>query len=87
MSYASFAPCPHCHAALSYLEGAPGSTMNPACPLCHEIVAVQRATFLMADHSRPRPRGKTPRAASRSADGDRPAEDDGNRKAEPALPR
>jgi len=64
MSYAMFAPCPHCDAPLAYLEGAAGSTMTPQCPRCHEVVAVQRAAFLMADHSRPRaqakPRGGAP---------------------------
>ena len=53
--YASFRPCPHCDAALSFLEGAAGSTMEPKCPRCHEVVPVTRATFLMADHSRPKP--------------------------------
>ena len=53
MSYAWFGPCPHCNAPLSYLEGAAGSTMTPECPRCRAVVAVQRATFLMADHSRP----------------------------------
>ena len=50
---ASFAPCPHCGAALSYLEGAAGSKMDPPCPCCRKLVTVARATFLMADHSRP----------------------------------
>jgi hypothetical protein len=27
--------------------------MTPRCPVCHEVVEVSRATFLMADHSRP----------------------------------
>ena len=48
-----FGPCPHCGAALAYLEGVTGSTVAPKCPRCHEVVAVTRATFLMADHSRP----------------------------------
>ena len=54
-----FGPCPHCGVALSYLEGVTGSTLTPKCPTCHEVVAVSRATFLMADHSRPsvRPQG------------------------------
>jgi endogenous inhibitor of DNA gyrase (YacG/DUF329 family) len=59
MSYGSFAPCPHCGAPLSYLEGVAGSQMNPPCPRCHKIVTVTRATFLMADHSRPASAGKT----------------------------
>ena len=63
MSYAWFGPCPHCHAPLSYLEGVAGSTMNPKCPRCHEVVTVTRATFLMADHSRPRSPQKTPTAS------------------------
>ena len=62
MSYAWFGPCPHCKAPLSYLEGVAGSTMNPQCPRCHEVVTVTRATFLMADHSRPRSSQKTPTA-------------------------
>jgi hypothetical protein len=53
MAIAWFAPCPHCNAPLSYLEGAAGSSMTPKCPRCHEVVSVSRATFLMADHSRP----------------------------------
>ena len=53
MATAWFAPCPHCNAPLSYLEGAAGSSMTPKCPRCHEVVSVTRATFLMADHSRP----------------------------------
>jgi len=61
MAYASFRPCPHCEAPLSFLEGVSGSQMNPACPRCHKIVTVERATFLMADYSRPRPAPKTPR--------------------------
>jgi phage FluMu protein Com len=48
-----FGPCPHCNASLSYLEGVSGSTMTPKCPRCHAVVTVSRATFLMADHSRP----------------------------------
>ena len=62
MAYASFAPCPHCKTPLSYLEGVAGSTMNPQCPRCHEVVTVSRATFLMADHSRPRSPRKAPAA-------------------------
>ena len=53
MATGHFAPCPHCKAPLSYLEGAAGSTMTPACPRCHRPITVSRATFLMADHSRP----------------------------------
>jgi hypothetical protein len=55
MAVAWFGPCPHCGRSLSYLEGASGSSMNPQCPCCHEVVTVTRATFLMADHSRPTP--------------------------------
>jgi hypothetical protein len=51
--HASFGPCPHCKARLSYLEGVAGSRMDPECPRCHKVVSVTRATFLMADHSRP----------------------------------
>jgi endogenous inhibitor of DNA gyrase (YacG/DUF329 family) len=53
MSKAWFGPCPHCNAPLSYLEGVTASTMTPKCPRCQEVVPVSRATFLMADHSRP----------------------------------
>ena len=52
MAYASFRPCPHCQAPLSYLEGVSGSQMNPQCPRCHKTIQVERATFLMLDHSR-----------------------------------
>jgi len=61
MPYARFAPCPHCHTPLSYLEGAAGSRLDPPCPRCHKVVTVSRATFLMADHSRPASARKTPR--------------------------
>lgn len=61
MSHGWFGPCPHCQAPLSYLEGVAGSQMNPQCPRCHKIVTVARATFLMADHSRPTSARKTPR--------------------------
>jgi hypothetical protein len=54
MATGRFEPCPHCDAPLSFLEGVTGSTMTPKCPRCGEAVAVDRATFLMADHSRPR---------------------------------
>ena len=53
MPSAWFGPCPHCNAALSYLEGITGSRMNPECPVCHAVIEVSRATFLMADYSRP----------------------------------
>jgi endogenous inhibitor of DNA gyrase (YacG/DUF329 family) len=52
MSSARFRPCPHCNAPLSFLEGVTGSSLTPACPRCHKVVTVSRATFLMADHSR-----------------------------------
>ncbi len=55
MSSAWFGPCPHCNSALSYLEGVSGSKMDPKCPVCHEVVTVTRATFIMADPSRPSP--------------------------------
>lgn len=58
MATAWFGPCPHCNARLSYLEGVSGSKMNPECPRCHEAVTVTRATFLMADNSRPAPAPK-----------------------------
>jgi uncharacterized protein YbaR (Trm112 family) len=53
MTRATFGPCPHCKAPLSFLEGVAGSTMAPACPACHQQVTVSRSTFLMRDHSRP----------------------------------
>jgi len=53
MALARFAPCPHCGAPLSYLEGVSGSTLTPKCPRCHAGVTVPRATLLMADNSRP----------------------------------
>jgi hypothetical protein len=53
MALARFAPCPHCHTRLSYLEGVSGSTLTPECPRCHGVVSVRRATFLMADNSWP----------------------------------
>ena len=62
MASAWFGPCPHCNSALSYLEGVTGSTMKPACPRCKVVIAVERATFLMADYSRPVP---YPKARSR----------------------
>ena len=80
MSYASFGPCPHCNAPLSYLEGAAGSTMTPECPRCHAVVAVRRATFLMADNSRPRE--NAPSARSPSTGGNSPPENDGTPRAE-----
>jgi hypothetical protein len=61
MRYAKFAPCPHCHAPLSYLESAEGSKMNPECPRCHALITVARPTFLMADYSRPGSAAKRPR--------------------------
>jgi hypothetical protein len=63
MGYARFAPCPHCSAPLSFLEGAAGSKMNPECPCCHRVVAVKHATFLMQDSSRPRVVEKKPAAS------------------------
>jgi len=64
MAHARFAPCPHCHAPLSYLEGVSGSSMHPICPRCRAVVTVSRATFLMLDHSQPPrkipPLGKPP---------------------------
>ena len=56
MARASFAPCPHCSAPLSFLEGVSGSTLTPKCPRCREVVNVAHATFLMADNSRPTPK-------------------------------
>jgi hypothetical protein len=53
MASAWFGPCPHCKSPLSYLEGVTGSTMSPSCPRCKVSIRVERATFLMADYSRP----------------------------------
>lgn len=69
MAYASFGPCPHCNRALSYLEGVTGSTMTPKCPRCGVVVTVSRATFLMADHSRPSPKPKDPIPAAKPQSG------------------
>jgi hypothetical protein len=63
MATAWFAPCPHCGSALSYLQGVTGSTMYPKCPVCRQAVEVVRATFLMADHSRPGLRRPATKAA------------------------
>jgi phage FluMu protein Com len=60
MATARFGPCPHCNAALSYLEGVSGSSMSPKCPRCHSEVSVSRSTFLMLDHSRPSAPRATP---------------------------
>jgi hypothetical protein len=43
-------------------RGVAVSTMNPQCPHCPEVVTVEHATFLMADHSRPTLALKTPSA-------------------------
>jgi hypothetical protein len=51
MAYARFGPCPHCQTPLAYLEGVSGSTANPQCPRCHQVVKVPHATFLMPDNS------------------------------------
>lgn len=67
MATAWFGPCPHCSAALSYLEGVTGSTMQPKCPRCKADVAVTRATFLMANNSRPGPLAKPPAPRRRAA--------------------
>lgn len=67
MATATFAPCPHCGIALSYLQGVTGSTMTPKCPSCRQQVDVSRATFLMADNSAPglgRPFKRTAQAKS-----------------------
>lgn len=52
MATGFFAPCPHCDAPLSYLEGVTASTRNPRCPRCRNQVNVERPTFLMIDTSR-----------------------------------
>jgi phage FluMu protein Com len=64
MAIARFLPCPHCNASLSYLEGAAGSSMSPKCPRCQVVVSVTRATFLMADHSRPSAKAPVRKAPS-----------------------
>jgi hypothetical protein len=63
MATAWFGPCPHCHAALSYLHGVAGSTMTPKCPCCRQIVPVERSTFLMRDNSGPTPHRKAAKPA------------------------
>jgi phage FluMu protein Com len=65
MATARFGPCPHCNTSLSYLEGVSGSIMSPKCPRCKMAISVSRATFLMADHSRPT--AKAPAAAKTSS--------------------
>lgn len=67
MATAWFGPCPHCSSALSYLEGVTGSTMQPKCPRCKAVVTVSRATFLMANNSRPGPLPKAPVRKRRAA--------------------
>lgn len=69
MASAWFGPCPHCNSALSYLEGVAGSTMKPICPRCRVGVTVERATFLMADHSRRFPYAKDGKRSTTSSDG------------------
>lgn len=64
MATAWFGPCPHCGAALSYLQGVSGSSMYPKCPACRQDIEVTRATFLMADHSRPGLRRPGPKVAA-----------------------
>ncbi len=66
MATGRFLPCPHCNGALSYLEGITGSTMTPKCPRCGVPVVVDRATFLMADNSRPSVPVKRPGPAASS---------------------
>jgi len=73
VSSAWFGPCPHCSSALSYLEGVTGSTMHPICPRCRTAITVTRATFLMANHSRPAahvPQAKERRKPILSSTGD-----------------
>lgn len=66
MATGRFLPCPHCKAPLSYLEGVTGSTMTPKCPRCGVAVVVDRATFLMADHSQPSASVKRPGSGAAS---------------------
>ena len=53
MATGRFLPCPHCGCSLSYLEGVIVLPVTPKCPRCGVAVVVDRATFLMADNSRP----------------------------------
>jgi hypothetical protein len=76
MASAWFGPCPHCNSALSYLEGVTGSTMNPVCPRCKVPITVERATFLMADYSRPTPYAKKPPRREASPPTSEPAADE-----------
>jgi hypothetical protein len=71
MASAWFGPCPHCNSALSYLEGVTGSTMHPLCPRCRLAIKVGRATFLMADYSRPIPYAQERRKPVANGDGER----------------
>lgn len=64
MMRAWFGPCPHCQGALSYLEGAAGSSLAPECPYCHEAIPVSRATFVMRDNSRPTVQGPVAKPTS-----------------------
>jgi hypothetical protein len=53
MASATFAPCPQCQTPLAFLVGVTSSRMDPKCPSCHAEIPVTRATWLMADNSRP----------------------------------
>jgi hypothetical protein len=83
MIHASFAPCPHCKAPLSFLERVAGSAIDPRCPRCTKVVVVTEPTLLMTDYSRPAsaPRPPTPQVRMPELDAAPPPAMNGRRHA------